>query len=358
MPFPFLVSGLTGSPSASWATRYVSVLRQALADTLAAQPGRTVDFLPAIVSGPPHRPILSRPLPRDLAVPRLLQLIHTFWLSHDPSACIPSAHLYGSHSCKSTLLSWGRQLHLPQALRRIQGHRRLSGAHMSVELYGRDDIAPMLEFQRLVLQQVRSGFCPLQPIARGASAPLPDFAVALPPPAPKPVHLQPQPPLLASLVHAEPAPASPHPPVGEVPTTPASTLAEDMVVVDPLLLEGQVVPGDALDSMSSASAPSVASDLDQPAPSDMPALPPLPAPALPHVLYNRRSNVLHAATVSEPCFLSSVGKRIAGDMVHFRPACGSGAMHLSSASVLDSRPPGAQLCLRSACARQLKTLPF
>ena len=47
------------------------------------------------------------------------------------------------------------------------------GTHMSVELYGRDDIAPMLEFQRLVLQQVRSGFRPLQPIARGASAPLP-----------------------------------------------------------------------------------------------------------------------------------------------------------------------------------------
>ena len=37
-------------------------------------------------------------------------------------------------------------------------------------------------------------------------------------------------------------------------------------------------------------APSVGSDLDHPAPSDVPAPPPLPVPALPCVLYKRRSN--------------------------------------------------------------------
>ena len=64
-PFAFLISGLTGSASASWATRYLSVPRQAVADTpaswatrylsvprqavadtLSSQPDRTLDFLP------------------------------------------------------------------------------------------------------------------------------------------------------------------------------------------------------------------------------------------------------------------------------------------------------------------------
>ena len=82
MPFAFLISDLTGSATASWATRYVSVLRQAVADTLAAQPDRTLDFLPTVTAGPVHRPTLSRPLKRDLAVPRLLSVIHTFWRFH------------------------------------------------------------------------------------------------------------------------------------------------------------------------------------------------------------------------------------------------------------------------------------
>ena len=71
----------------------------------------------------------------------------------------------------------------PASLRRIQGHHRLSGAQQSVELYGRDDAIPMLDFQKLVVQHIRSGFRPLQPMSRGASAPLPDFPVTLPPPA-------------------------------------------------------------------------------------------------------------------------------------------------------------------------------
>ena len=60
---------------------------------------------------------------------------------------------------------------LDRTLRRIQGHRRLSGADRSVELYGRDDIRPMLDLQ--VINHVRAGFRPLQPLARGSSTPLP-----------------------------------------------------------------------------------------------------------------------------------------------------------------------------------------
>ena len=79
MPFAFFNSGLTESASASSATRYLSVLRQAVADTLAVQPDRTLDFLPAVTSGSALRPTLSRPLKRDLAVPRLLRVIQDFW---------------------------------------------------------------------------------------------------------------------------------------------------------------------------------------------------------------------------------------------------------------------------------------
>ena len=193
-----------------------------------AQPGRVLHFLPAVTSGTPQRPILSRPLSRDVAVPRSLGIIQAFWKSHEPVTVLPSANLYGSHSCKCTLLAWGRQLHLSKALRRIQP-TRLSGAHMSVELYGRDDVVPMLEFQRLIIQHIRSGFRPLQPLARGTSLPLPDFAVALPPPlltSHNPPLLPPLPVaddgsrLSASPPSLHPSPHTQH--LAEAPTTPAT----------------------------------------------------------------------------------------------------------------------------------------
>ena len=129
MPFAFLLSGLTGSASSSWATRYITVLRHSVSDSLALQLGRALNFLPSVMAGTGQRPTLSRPMPRDVAVPRLLQLIHAVWKSHEPSASLPSVNLYGSHSCKSTLLASGRQLNLSKALRRIQGHHRLSRAY-------------------------------------------------------------------------------------------------------------------------------------------------------------------------------------------------------------------------------------
>ena len=56
-------------------------------------------------------------------------------------------------------------------------------------------------------------------------------------------------------------------------------MVEDAVAVDSLPLDGQVVPEDAsVDSPSSASAPSLVSDADQPAPADVPEAPPLLVP--------------------------------------------------------------------------------
>ena len=79
------------------------------------------------------------------------------------------------------------------------GTYRLSGAHLSIELYGRDDVVPMLEFQRLIIQHVRSGFRPLQPLARGTALPLPDFQVALP----RPLLTSQNPPLMSPLPVAD-----------------------------------------------------------------------------------------------------------------------------------------------------------
>ena len=180
MPFGILASGLCGTASQCWSLRFLSVLRQSVADTLALNPQRHIDFLPSSLSGSESRPIISAPLKRERMVLWLRGLLLKHWrlLCHDPA---PAAFgLVAAHSLKCTLLSWARQLHLDSDLRRIQGHHRQSGSDRSVSLYSRDDILPMLRWQRLVVDAVRSGFRPLQPMARGLSQPLPDFPVTLP----------------------------------------------------------------------------------------------------------------------------------------------------------------------------------
>ena len=180
MPFGVLAAGLSGTTSQCWSLRFLSVLRQSVADTLAINPNRHLDFLPAALSGSETRPIISAPLKRERMVLWLRGLLLKHWrlFSHDPA---PAAFgLVAAHSLKCTVLSWARQLHLDSDLRRIQGHHRQSGSDRSVSLYSRDDILPMLRLQRLVVEAVRSGFRPLQPMARGLSEPLPDFPVVLP----------------------------------------------------------------------------------------------------------------------------------------------------------------------------------
>ena len=106
MPFGFVLSGLSGTPSACWAARFMSVLQQIVSDTLSDQPGRTLDFLPAVLSGPSDRPRIACPMKRELAVPRLLGLLTRFWSEHMPGQAPPEFRLYGSHSCKATTLAW------------------------------------------------------------------------------------------------------------------------------------------------------------------------------------------------------------------------------------------------------------
>ena len=151
MPFGFLLSGVSGSASASWGIRFYNLLRQALSDTLSRQPDRVIDFLPAVLGGSDPRPFLLEPCPRRRPCrARLLSLLSAHWRQHSSAPPPQEFRLYGAHSCKATVLAWARQMSLDRTLRRIQGHHRLSGADRSVELYGRGDIRPMLDLQAQV----------------------------------------------------------------------------------------------------------------------------------------------------------------------------------------------------------------
>ena len=360
MPFGLVTFGLSGTPSQNWAIRYLSALRQAVSDTLHDQPGRQLDFLPAVLSGPAERPRIARPLPRDLAVPRLLGLLERFWSQHQPGHPPAEVRLYGSHSCKATLLSWGRQLNLDAVLRRIQGHHRLSGSDQSVELYGRDDIGPMLTFQRHIINHVRAGFRPLQPLARGTSVPLPDFQVQLPAPLPSVA------PVAASLLPAAPMslpvppPASPEVGPATTPVSPSLVppldLAEDFPPLPPSV---QIQPAPA-----SPASPASVSTARSDSPVSDPEHPVVPLGDMLHqnlsgsppdmYIYNHRSNVVHAAVPATPKFLRTLGVKVEGRLIHFKPACGAKSMHLYSAAVRPDVPDGAQPCLRSTCVRLLR----
>ena len=71
MPWRLLAHGFLGSGSACWSLRFLSCLHQAISDTLALQPDRVLDFLPAVLSGTEDRPTFSEPWDRERFVPWL-----------------------------------------------------------------------------------------------------------------------------------------------------------------------------------------------------------------------------------------------------------------------------------------------
>ena len=144
MPFGFLITGVSGSPSCNWGMRFLNLLRQALSDTQSRQPGRVIDFLPACL----ETSLTLAPLSWSLVPAAWLCPLHRRWRMNSTAPPPQEFSLYGAHSCKATVLAWSRQMSLDRTLRRIQGHHRLSGADHSVELYGRDDIRPMLTCRR------------------------------------------------------------------------------------------------------------------------------------------------------------------------------------------------------------------
>ncbi|CAE7188170.1 unnamed protein product, partial [Symbiodinium sp. CCMP2456] len=301
MPWGILPSGLTGTPSGSWSLRWLAVLKQSLQRSRAAFPNRVIDFLPALLSGPSDAPVLFSPLQRDRGVTWIRSLLMEHWRESASGPPPEAFRFIGAHSAKVTLLSWARQLNFPSDLRRIQGHHRLSGADASVALYSRDDIGAMVYLQRALAFHIRSGFRPMQPLARGLAEPLPDFPVQLP--AAVPLGTEPLFPAFPGLNLSL--------------QTPAAT--------DP-------VPQPASPVVSGHSPPSSGQDTS----------------AVRHAAVRVEAHAARSLEASDP---SGSGT------VWVRPACGSQTRQLAPDSLCDSVPPGTTLCLRTACLIRFSTVP-
>ena len=325
--------------SQCWSLRFLSVLRQSVADTLAINPNRHLDFLPAALSGSESRPIISAPLKRERMVLWLRGLLLRHWRLFSQDAAPAAFGLVAAHSLKCTVLSWARQLHVDSDLRRIQGHHRQSGSDRSVSLYSRDDILPMLRLQRLVVDAVRSGFRPLQPMARGLGEPLPDFPVVLPSSSSLP-ELGP----LSSDCLPEALPCRPC-----LPLPPSASPSDSLV---PVAAAGSE---DSLESLSSESSDSSAEEATAP---DEPALIPTPKAVSPPPsasvsafghLWNARSNVVHVAMRTEPSAPRSKSFLVDGATVWLRPLCGARTHQLDPDSFCLKAPEDAIHCTRTSC---------
>ncbi|CAE7232659.1 unnamed protein product, partial [Symbiodinium sp. CCMP2456] len=133
MPWGCLLIGFTGSSSCCWGLCWLTALKQCCANTSRLFSGRVVDFLLPVLSADPAAPVFVAPLHRSRAMPWLRSLLDEHWRANTDTAP-PSEHaLYGVHSCKATVLSWARQLNL-------------------------------------VINRIRSGYRPLQPVARDYTA--------------------------------------------------------------------------------------------------------------------------------------------------------------------------------------------
>ena len=174
MPFALVKSGLLGiNASVSWSTKWLNLVRQALQRTSEVFPGFTPDFLLPQCSPNPEHPLFSAPLSRSHGVLMLRNLPKQ---SHKEASVLS----IGVHSPKVTLLSWARQVGASEDLRMAQGHHRQAGAKSNVALYGRDDVHPAIQLQKLLLHKISSGFRPVIPLLRGGAKPITDRPVHLP----------------------------------------------------------------------------------------------------------------------------------------------------------------------------------
>ena len=131
--------------------------------------------------------LLQRPMPYGRALALFRGALRAPWMG--TAACTaPEARGYSLHSAKCTVLSWARQLLLPEEVRAEQGHHKPSSARASVRLYSRDDVWGALKVQREVIRALHDGWRPLSPQSRGAQPPAREPEVQLPPKPELPVH--------------------------------------------------------------------------------------------------------------------------------------------------------------------------
>ncbi|CAE7245691.1 unnamed protein product [Symbiodinium sp. CCMP2456] len=178
MPFGAVAGGFLHRGASGWAHAWLHLVQLSLQATAMLHPNFTPDFLLAKMGDDPARPLFLAPMSRSEGVVLLRRLFYERY-QNTPASCRPEPDLLGVHSLKVTLLSYGRQLLIREDLQRQQGHHRASIAGMS-DLYGRDDVAGPLEFQRQVVGAVLEGFRPRRPRLRGGLPPTADIDIQLP----------------------------------------------------------------------------------------------------------------------------------------------------------------------------------
>ena len=186
-----------------------------------------------------------------------------------------------------------------------------------------------------MVEAVRSGFRPLQPMARGLSEPLPDFPVTLPSSASLP-ELGP----LSDDCLPEALPVRPNLPV----LSPVSGDATQTSDAD--------VEMESLSSESSESSADEAPVQDPPPALALPkatAPPPSASVAAFGFLWNARSNVVHVAMQTEPSAVRSKSFEIDGSTVWLRPLCGARTHQLDTDSYCTAAPADAIFCTRTSC---------
>ena len=178
MPFGALDGGFLHRGAQGWAHAWLHLVQVSLQATAMLHPNFAPDFILARLGSDANQPLFLAPMSRPEGIVLLRQFFSTCY-SQTPASTRPEADLLGVHSLKVTFLSYGRQLLIREDLQRQQGHHRSSLAGMS-DLYGRDDVAGPLEFQRQVVGAVLEGFRPRRPRLRGGPPPTLDIEVALP----------------------------------------------------------------------------------------------------------------------------------------------------------------------------------
>ena len=177
-PFACTHFGITGRDTATaWTVTWLAHLQDARLETQKCYgPDVEPDFLiPAIEHWEaPGLPVFHSPLQYHQALQMLRWMVQTPWTT---SLIHPEeAQSFTMHSLKVSLLSASAQLRLPEESRRLQGHHKTS----STQLYSRDDTIQSLWLQREIALNIRQGWRPPRPQARGGQAPTiePAFTVS------------------------------------------------------------------------------------------------------------------------------------------------------------------------------------
>ena len=167
-PFGAFSCGLTSRPPQwGWTHVWFSTL-QSWIQKLEPCARDKIDFLLPVSLDSPS------PMSLESGMKHLISIMSSVAPSFDWSQ-------YTTHSSKTTLLAWSKQLDLPAHWRAAQGHHRLPDAHSGcVAEYGREDVEDALCCQQALLLKLDQGWIPRRAQMRGAGAPLQEPAFALP----------------------------------------------------------------------------------------------------------------------------------------------------------------------------------